>query len=116
MNATEVIERCADGKLMFEYPGCGLAHAVNVDRPERPRWQWNGDMVRPTFTPSILVRGTRRITDDEADRIMAGEKMEIDKYICHSFVTNGEIRFLTDCTHEHAGKTLPLPPVETEDA
>jgi len=116
MSGPNVVERCRDGKLMFGCPGCGLAHEVNVDRPERPRWEWNRDMVCPTFKPSILVRGTRRITDEEAERIMAGEKLERVKLVCHSFVTDGQIRFLGDCTHEHAGKTLPLPPIENEDA
>ena len=30
---------------------------------------------------------------------------------CHSFVTNGEIRFIGDCTHELAGKTVNLKPL-----
>lgn len=115
MNNRDVVERTSDGKLSFDCPGCGLAHEVNVDRPERPRWTWNGDMVRPTFKPSILVRCTRRITDEEADRIMAGEKLDIDRIVCHSFVTDGEIRFLEDCTHKHAGETLPLPSIQSED-
>lgn len=28
--------------------------------------------------------------------------------ICHSFVRNGKIEFLSDCTHELAGKTVEL--------
>jgi hypothetical protein len=27
---------------------------------------------------------------------------------CHSFVREGKIEFLNDCTHEHAGQTLDL--------
>ena len=27
---------------------------------------------------------------------------------CHSFVTDGKIRFLNDCTHEMAGETVDL--------
>lgn len=92
------VERLDDSSLTFDCPGCGLMHAVNVDRPDRPRWTWNGDMVRPTFSPSLLVRWTY------------GDKRE--PRVCHSFVRDGRIEFLGDCTHEHAGKTLPLPPVQ----
>lgn len=29
--------------------------------------------------------------------------------VCHSFVTDGKIRFLNDCTHDKAGQILDLP-------
>jgi hypothetical protein len=28
--------------------------------------------------------------------------------VCHSFVTDGIVEFLTDCTHDSAGKILDL--------
>jgi hypothetical protein len=28
---------------------------------------------------------------------------------CHSFVVDGQIQFLGDCTHKLAGQTVPLP-------
>jgi hypothetical protein len=36
-----------------------------------------------------------------------GEKQE--QRVCHSFVTDGRIQFLSDCTHELAGQTVDLP-------
>ena len=30
---------------------------------------------------------------------------------CHSFVTDGRIQFLADCTHPLAGQTVDLPEV-----
>lgn len=33
----------------FHCPGCECAHAFSV-----PRWNWNGSMDAPTFTPSLL--------------------------------------------------------------
>lgn len=30
-------------------------------------------------------------------------------HICHSFVRDGQIQYLGDCTHEYAGKTVDLP-------
>lgn len=59
-------------------------------------WQWNGDTENPTLSPSILTR-----TEDKNGPI-----------VCHSFVRDGMIEFLMDCTHEFAGKTVPLLEVE----
>lgn len=59
-------------------------------------------MNLPTFTPSILVRY------DGAD---AGQGAA-PPAVCHSFVTNGRIQFLGDCTHALAGQTVDLPEIE----
>ncbi len=32
--------------------------------------------------------------------------------LCHSFVRDGRIEFLGDCTHKLAGQTIELPEVE----
>lgn len=29
-------------------------------------------------------------------------------YVCHCFIRNGMIEFLTDCTHNLAGQTVPM--------
>jgi hypothetical protein len=29
--------------------------------------------------------------------------------VCHSFITDGQIQFLGDCTHPMAGQTVPIP-------
>lgn len=81
----------------FFCPGCNSVHGV-VTNPRR--WTWNGDLVRLTFSPSILV------TYDGRD---AGED-DAPPTRCHSFVTDGRIQFLSDCTHVLAGQTVDLPP------
>ena len=96
-------------------PGCDEHHAVPVTKPTNGNgvaWSFNGDEENPTLSPSILVRGTKQITDEEAKRIMNGEKIEPIPYVCHSFVTDGKIQFLGDSTHELAGKTVYLPEIE----
>ena len=82
------------GVYPFQCPGCGCAHYVNTIKGEmgNPCWHFNGDVDNPTVSPSILVR------------YPTAEKMNI----CHSFVRNGKIEFLSDCTHELAGKTVEL--------
>ena len=70
----------------FHCPGCGYSHWFRTKGP-KPCWTWNGDMDKPTLSPSLLVRG---------------------KYRCHSFVKNGMIQFLNDSDHKLAGATVPL--------
>ncbi|WP_323745522.1 hypothetical protein, partial [Staphylococcus aureus] len=53
-----------------------------------PRWGWNGAVINPTFTPSILVNFSRRLTDEEHARVMAGEDLSATvRMVCLSFVT-----------------------------
>jgi hypothetical protein len=76
----------------FDCPGCDMMHIIPVTG-ERG-WGFNHDLEKPTFTPSILARTPQ------------GSKPTI---VCHSFVRNGKIEFLNDCTHAMAGKTIELP-------
>ena len=71
-------------------------------------WSWNGDTEKPTLKPSIITSATRHITDEEADQIMAGENIIVNKIVCHSWVNDGKAVFLGDCTHEFAGQTVDL--------
>lgn len=113
MSALSPILRSLEGgRVMFHCPGCKTGHQVTVQEdPNRlgPIWGYNGNPHAPTFTPSILVRGTQRLTHDEVARIMAGEEIQPVPLVCHSFVTDGQIQFLGDCTHSLAGQTVPLP-------
>lgn len=101
------------GLVALWCPGCKEAHQVRVDAAHGSAWGFNGSGDAPTFTPSVLVQGKRRITDDEHARIMAGEKVILPDTTCHSFVTEGRIQFLGDCTHALAGQTVQLPDFET---
>ncbi|MDP2259076.1 MAG: DUF6527 family protein [Caulobacter sp.] len=103
------VEQAGDGGYFLFCPACQQPHMVPTGAGAGPRWGFNGDEAKPTFTPSLLLRGKRPITDDEADRIFAGEKLDIPQRVCHSFVTDGQIQFLGDCTHALAGQTVPLP-------
>lgn len=71
----------------FDCPGCEQKHVIGMG------WQFNGDVNAPTFSPSILVDGFG--ADSKPIR-------------CHSFITNGDIQFCTDCNHDLAGKTVSL--------
>lgn len=96
----------SEQKYAFFCPGCNFAHWF---RTGGGGWTWNGDRNKPTVNPSILAWGKRTPTDDEADRIMKGEKVDIPDFRCHSFVRDGNIQFLGDCTHALKGQTVELP-------
>lgn len=100
-----VLETGALSGWAFECPGCGLTHHVT------PSWTFNGDLERPTFSPSLLIRGYEFLTDEEHARLMRGEPIVWRPLVCHSFVTDGRIQFLADSTHALAGQTVDLPEV-----
>lgn len=83
-----------DGTLLFLCPGCNKIHVIN--QPERVLWEFNEKLDKPTIRPSILNKSQYK------------RKGKIVKSICHSFITDGKIRFLNDCTHEMAGETVEL--------
>lgn len=82
-----------------------MPHEVRVDVPDRPCWTFNGDVDRPTFAPSILV--TYAANPNATEEFKEWRQ----KRICHSYVRNGRIEFLSDCTHSLAGITVDLPEV-----
>lgn len=99
--------------MLFECPGCSMGHQVHVAGTGVPVWGWNGSMDRPTFTPSILVTGVKQMTDEQrAAYLETGVLPEAEPLRCHSFVTDGRIQFLGDCTHSLANQTVDLREVE----
>jgi len=117
---------CQGGMVMFKCPGCGETHGVYVepspDGQARPIWGFNGDGDRPTFTPSVLVRTGHFVPGHEHKQSCwctyyaehPDETRDFECRTCHSFVTDGQIQFLSDCTHHLAGRTVPLPDFESQ--
>ena len=75
-------------------PGLPCPVMISISGPS-PVWKWNGDKRDPTFSPSILTR------------LPWGE--ESREVVNHVFIRDGKIEYLSDCSHEYAGKTLELP-------
>lgn len=99
----------------FRCPGCSEVHSLKSSI-----WQFNGNFDRPTFSPSVLATTGCRVAGHQpgercwcvynAEQREKGEPEAPFKCgVCHSFVTNGQIQFLGDCTHELAGQTVDLP-------
>lgn len=112
---------CEGGMVMFRCPGCGENHGVYIepaaDGRARPVWGFNGNGDAPTFTPSVLVRTGHYVPGYEDKKSCwctynAENPDDPDPFhctVCHSFVTDGCIQFLNDCTHALAGQTVDLP-------
>lgn len=96
----------SNGNIFFECPACEAPHGVNCGGGHGPVWSWDGDVNKPTFSPSVLVSYTQYLTPEKNDN-----KKE---HVCHSFVRGGRIEYLSDCTHELAGKAVDIPEWEIE--
>lgn len=73
-----------NGGVLYECPGCGYAHAADK------RWTFNGNLEKPTLNPSYLAYESKIHPR------------------CHHFVKDGEIQYLSDCTHKLAGQTIAM--------
>lgn len=120
MSALSKKLRLAEGnRLHFWCPGCKEVHGIQFGDGPGPRWAWNGDADHPTFTPSVLTRSGHYASHFKAgDNCWCSWNKEnppdpgqrvFECGVCHSFVTNGRIQFLGDCTHSLAGTTVDLP-------
>lgn len=79
---SRVLAKGEDDSFWFMCPGC--------DGPIRIKgWLWDGNAECPTFSPSILST--------------------MPNHRCHSFIRDGKIEFLSDCSHELKGQTVDLP-------
>ena len=78
-------------------PGCDGLHGIAI-RPDTfdngAGWIFSGTLERPTYSPSQLTK-------------YGGDSSRV----CHTFIRDGMIEFLSDCTHALVGKTVPLPPL-----
>lgn len=85
----------------FFCPGCRHAHYFRTGTPtdpndKRPLWTRSGTDESPTFAPSLKLS----YQDPETKKAVVA---------CHLFLKSGQLQLLTDCSHDMAGKTVPLP-------
>lgn len=111
--------RAANGQIWFECPGCGSPHAVRVGEIHSDRWTWNGNVNKPTFSPSVLVTWPEWDPPVTSENLAQWDKApwpqrQLEKR-CHSFVVDGVVQFLDDCTHKLAGQSAPIPAWDPED-
>lgn len=107
-----------DGKEKrgFVCPGCEFYHVVIIkgNGSPGPVWGYNGNEKAPTFSPSLLVRWVSVpdvLEEDENGKLVTGPDGKVKgakNEICHSFIREGKIQFLNDCTHKLKGQTVEL--------
>lgn len=93
-----------DGVIMFRCPACDMYHHIKTGTGQGPRWTFDGNVEAPTFMPSVKVSW--------GDPNNPGHNIRM----CHFFVKAGQVKYLTDCSHEFAGQTVDLPNIEGQEA
>jgi len=114
MSALSPILRLAEGNtLIFWCPGCDCPHSIKFGGNS---WQWDGSVTKPTINPSVLIRSGHYAQGHEGPDCWCKYNIEhpedsskFECGVCHSFIHNGLIQFLDDCTHKLKGQTVPLP-------
>lgn len=99
------------GGLTYWCQGCEEAHSVNSG------WAYNGNPEAPTFSPSVLVTSGHYTSSWTAEkpcwctynRDNPKRPAPFKCHRCHTFINDGMVQFLGDCSHALAGQTLPLP-------
>lgn len=102
-----VLAQAQPGYMAFRCPGCDDLHVLPTLDGRGQRWTYNGNPNKPTFYPSVLVRTGKGFDPHHPYEWEEGDP----PLICHSFVTDGRIRFLEDSTHHLAGQVVDLPDV-----
>ncbi len=83
--------RTDDGRTLFWCVGCDEHHWIDDS------WAITGPEDKPTFSPSVLC---------------AGFSAHSIERTCHSFIREGMIEYLSDCTHSLAGQTVQMVDLE----
>ena len=97
MSATRISPKLATygEMLIFWCAGCKEMHYVPVNVDRQPSWTCNKNVESPTLSPSLLRSGGRH-----------------EGVLCHLFLQDGRIQYLSDSAHELAGQTIDLPDLE----
>ncbi len=91
MQVSEILRRGRkSGAHSHWCPACSELHILP------PSWKFNGDIEKPTFTPSFK-HSWRQGGDEPAMKV------------CHYFITAGQILYCGDCTHAMSGQTVDIP-------
>lgn len=105
MKVSEKLQAFTDKEgefVWFHCPGCNMKHIVATKYNEghenfhtgkkKPVWVFNGDLVKPTIKPSIMVRW------------VGAEPPQC----CHSIIREGEQIFLIETTHKFSGTRVKM--------
>lgn len=80
----------------FICPGCLSLHAIGKNIHI-----FNNDFDKPTFMPSLLCTWAQFEVPNDPNTNPVDMR-------CHSYIKDGRIQFLSDCTHKLANQTVDL--------
>ena len=86
-------------------PGCEETHAIFDS------WSFNGDVNRPSFSPSVKITGKQTVKKDgewTGEWVLGPDGKALDD-CCHYYLTDGKLRYEGDSIHALSGKTVDLP-------
>lgn len=85
------IMRRGTGRYYHWCPACETEH------PLPDSWEFNGDVSKPTFSPSFAQTFTpQKVIDEYFDK---GGSPRSKQVLCHYFVKDGNLQFLPDSWH-----------------
>ena len=97
-----------DGVRMMAWcPGCRCLHGLWIAGKDRPIWKFDGNMEKPTFSPSLGVKWTRILSTEKDE----SGNLPHEDLMCHSYIRAGRWKFLDDSTHSLAGHTVDMIPI-----
>jgi len=96
----KVISLSKPGDFAFWCPGCLEYHLFDSTHA------FNGNIDKPTLQSCIKVRMKPK-ESLALHNLPAGEI----RGTCHSFVKDGMIQFLDNCTHKLVGRTVEIPEI-----
>jgi hypothetical protein len=102
--------RRAQSAYVHWCPGCSQMHSLGDS------WAFNGDLEKPTFTPSFKHGGVQCVYDAEGRWTGQWVLDALGKpvpYVCHYILTDGILHFCADSTHVLSGLNVSLPVLPT---
>lgn len=105
MNQVSPKLRRSQNGYMHYCPACDELH------PLPNSWTFNGNLNKPTFTPSFKHEGLKCVFVEgkwtgEWQRDQAGNPI---KFVCHYILTDGILNYCGDCTHALSNMKVELP-------
>ena len=95
------------GCRTFEVKHLACRHMfLTVPFGAHPVWEFDGNMERPTFSPSLLMKSDWWNPETEAFDIQLQ---------CHFFLRDGIFEYLDDCNHKLAGQNVPMVEFDKEE-
>ena len=114
MQVSPILRSAGNGRYFHWCPACEEMHQIY----SVSGWTFNGDLEKPTFSPSFKHGGNRTVN---VDGRWAGEWVRdaggnLVDGTCHYIITDGRIQFCPDSWHKRSDiVSMPLIPAHLRD-